>query len=360
MASNDDHDYTRNFVLSLLEYGPQGMEEIKKAILRSMSDYAGEAEATTVAGRSRFDVIMWGIMSSLCNAGLVESTGVQRFHITNKGKEVHRKHNPMISIEILKKESEEYCGLVTRVDNESALSPKKILPVSMNGIVALIDMLGTRELHKVNHTMHMRMHNNWHALLSYANHLVEEESKLQDCKVSAFSDTMFVTAKGNAEVLLSAFGGICTRLIPKSICLDIPIRGCVAAGKFYQSGDALISGPAVSEAAAYYELPQWIGISSCPSAYNKIDGLSSGRGYYTKYDIPLKNSVEYGGLVVNWPDRYNHEHEDKEKELNDMLGRLERRMGRTSDISASLKWRNTRDFLCMATGVEGRPVGSSR
>ena len=297
-------------------------------------------------------------MSSLCNAGLVESIGVQRFHITDKGKEVHRKHNPMISIEILKKESEEYCRLVTKVDNESVLSPKKVFPTSKNGIVALVDMLGTREQHKANHIM--RMHNNWHALLSYANHLVKEESKLQDCKVSAFSDTMFVTAKGNAEVLLGAFGGVCTRLIPKSICLDIPIRGCVAAGEFYQSGDALISGPAVSEAAAYYELPQWIGISSCPSAYNKIIGLNNGRGYYTKYNIPLKNSVEYGGLAVNWPDRYNHEHEDNEKELNSMLRIIERKMERISDISASLKWRNTRDFLCMATGVEGRPIGSSK
>lgn len=358
MAGNDDHDGTRNFVLNLLEYGPQGMEEIKESILRSMPYYAGEAEATTVTGRSRFDVIMWGIMSSLCNAGLVESTGIQRFQITAEGKAVHRKYNPIISIEILKKESEEYCRLATKVDNEFMSLSKKVLPISKNGIVALIDMLGTREIHKANHITHM--HNNWHTLLSYANHLVEEEPKLEGCNVSAFSDTMFVTAKGNAEVLLGAFGWVCTRLIPKSICLGIPIRGCVAAGKFYQSGGALISGPAVNEAAAYYELPQWIGISSCPSAYNKINSLNSGRGYYTKYDIPLKNSVEYGGLAVNWPDRYNHEHEDKEKELNDMLGRLEHEMGRTSDISASLKWRNTRNFLCMATGVEGRPVGSSR
>lgn len=189
---------------------------------------------------------------------------------------------------------------------------------------------------------------------------MKKEPELQDCDVLAFSDTMFITAKGDAEVLLGAFGRVCTRLIPKSICLDIPIRGCVATGEFYQSGDALISGPAVCEAAAYYELPQWIGISSCPSAYSKIDGLSSGRGFYTKYDIPLKSSVEYGGLAVNWPDRYNHEHVDREKELDNMLRFLEQRLEQTPDINVSLKWRNTRDFLCVATGVEGRPIRSSR
>lgn len=169
---------------------------------------------------------------------------------------------------------------------------------------------------------------------------------------------MFVTADGDAKVLLGAFGRICSRLIPKSIHLDIPIRGCVAVGEFYQSGRGLFTGPAVREAAAYYGLPQWIGISSCPSAYNKIDGLGSGRACYAKYDIPLNHSVEYGGLVVNWPDRYNHDHVDREKELDYMLALLEQRMVRTLGVDASLKWRNTRDFLCATTGVEGRAVNS--
>lgn len=358
MASNDHHDYTRNFVLRLLEYGPQSLEEIKRTILRSMAYYADEAEIATVAGRSQFDVTVWGIMSSLCNAGLVESTKIQRFRITEKGKALHHKYNPLISIETLKKESKEYSRLVVETDAKTTLPSKKISIQPMDGIVALIDMLGTREPRNRNCTV--LMHNNWHTLLSYANYLVKKEPELQDCNVLAFSDTMIITAKGNAEVLLGPFGRVCTRLIPKSIYLDIPIRGCVATGKFYQSGDALITGPAVNEAAAYYELAQWIGISSCPSAYNKIDGLVSGRGCYTKYDIPLKRSVEYGGLVVNWPDHYNHEHAGSEEELDNMLRRLEGRLGSTSDISASLKWRNTRDFLCIATGVEGRPIRSTR
>ena len=88
--------------------------------------------------------------------------------------------------------------------------------------------------------------------------------------------------------------------------------------------------------------------------------MAGGRACYTRYDIPLKSSVEYGGLAVNWPDHYNREHAGSERELDCMLRRLERRLTLTSDINASLKWRNTRDFLCAGTGVEGRPVGRPR
>lgn len=358
MRDRDWDDGIRSDVLRLLQIGPQGIGEIKRYILEHRPSDVKDAEVATAAGRSQFDVKVWGIMSSLCNAGLAKSTGVRRFHITKDGKKMCQQAHPKISAELLKKGSEDYRRLTTEPDPaETAPTPKCVPVKHKDGIVAMIDMLGTRELDGTRCTI--QAHNSWNALLSYANHLVKEEVEMQGCKIAAFSDTMFVTADGNAETLLGAFGRVCTRLIPKSIYLDIPIRGCVAVGKFYQSDCKLFTGPAVKEAAAYYELPQWIGISSCPSAYNKIDGLSSGRGCYTKYDVPLSRSVEYGGLVVNWPDRYNHEHADREKELDCILSLLEKRMERTSSVGASLKWRNTRDFLCTATGVEGRPVRSS-
>ena len=344
--------------MDILETGTQSMDEIKEMVLRTMS-YGREAALATVAGRSKFDAIMWGIMSSLCNAGLAEGTTVRRFRITEKGIDVHGRHKPLLTGEILEKESMDYRRLSAyKGPLVPAPTPKNAPLASKSGIVALIDMLGTRGPHEARGAA--RMHGNWNALLSRAKGLAWREKELQGCNVSAFSDTMIITAEGDAEALLGAFGRACTLLIPASICLDIPIRGCVAAGKFFQSSGKLITGPAITEAAAYYELPQWIGISCCPSAHSRIDGMAGGRACYTGYDIPLKSSVEYNGLAVNWPDYYNREHAGREKELDCMLRRLECRLKIPSDISASLKWRNTRDFLCAGTGVEGRPVGRPR
>ncbi len=41
-------------------------------------------------------------------------------------------------------------------------------------------------------------------------------------------------------------------------------RGCLSAGKFYPS-EPMIIGPTVYEAAEYYRLPEWSGVSTCPS-----------------------------------------------------------------------------------------------
>lgn len=352
------HDFERCLALSMLRDGPKDLEEIKTVILKCVDDYSAEAESATVAGRSKLDVIVRGIMSSLCNTGLAESTKIQRFRITDDGVEMLNRHNPLLKIIDLKNESMSYRRSMLDSDLVKAAPPTKNAPIPCKvGIVSMIDMLGTRERRAEGDAQ--QLHNDWNAFLSYTEELVRREQVLQSCNVSAFSDTMFITGDGNIKELLSAFGRVAAMLIPKSIELNIPVRGCVAAGEFYQSDQKLFTGTAVNEASAYYNRPQWIGISSCPSAHNKIDGMGGGRAFYTKYDLPLKSSVEYGSLVVNWPDRYNHEHVDREGELGKMLDMLDCRLEETNGVDASLKWRNTRDFLCAATGVEGRPIRSS-
>ncbi len=356
MAPNETSlDFVRHLVLHLLMSGPQDLEYIKKTVLHIMSYRLDEAGVITIAGRSQFDAMVWAVMSSLCNAGLAESVKIRRFCITEDGRKAFRAHVNFISAEDLKKVSKDYRRLTSRPDPaKAAPAPERAQVRCREGIVAMIDMLGTREPHNESRTADM--HNNWNTLLTYAMHLVKKERGPHGCKISAFSDTMFVTAEGDGRVLLGAFGRVGIRLIPKSIELGTPIRGCVATGRFYQSGRRLFTGPAVREAATYYERPQWVGISTCPSAYGKIGGLGGARACYTKYDMPLKRSVEYDALVVNWPDCYNHEHVDKEGDLDEMLSILDRRMEEAPDVDASFKWRNTRDFLCMATGTEGRPA----
>ena len=137
-----NYDFERHYMLTLLGLGPQLIEEIKKAFLGSTEHSLSEARETTVAGRSRFDVRVRKMMSSLCNAGLAESVGGRRFGITEDGMEVYDKYINLISTEDLKKESPDYLRLVSGPDPvESAPALEKAPIPCKTGIVAMIDML---------------------------------------------------------------------------------------------------------------------------------------------------------------------------------------------------------------------------
>lgn len=100
---------------------------------------------------------------------MIESTRVRRFHITEKGKKAFPKCDSLISTKFLTKISKEYCRLVEEADIKDDLQPKIAPAQCKDGIVALIDMLGTKEHRSANCTM--RMHHNWHTLLLYTKKL---------------------------------------------------------------------------------------------------------------------------------------------------------------------------------------------
>ncbi len=84
-------------------------------------------------------------------------------------------------------------------------------------------------------------------------------------------------------------------IMVKALNDGVYLRGCISIGDFYYS-KKMIVGAAGFEAAAHYELPQWIGISAAPSAYavttnsEKIDdGLMKS---FVKWNIPLKKGIE--------------------------------------------------------------------
>ena len=207
-----EYDFERRLVLDRLRYGPKDLEELKSLILDHVNGYSAEAESATVARRSKFDIVIRGIMSSLCNAGLAESTKIQRFRITDDGKEMLLRHNTPLSITDLEKESQDYHRLTSEPGLGETTPPAKRTPITSNtGIVAMIDILGTRERRTESDAE--QLHNDWNAFLSYTNTIVQREPGLQNCKVSAFSDTMFITADGDDTALLAAFGRISAMLI---------------------------------------------------------------------------------------------------------------------------------------------------
>ncbi|MEI6500016.1 MAG: hypothetical protein WCP21_03195 [Armatimonadota bacterium] len=92
------------------------------------------------------------------------------------------------------------------------------------------------------------------------------------------------------------------------LCHGIPARGAVACGEAVWDHETAL-GPAVTDAAEWYEKADWLGVIAAPSCAVKLDGLASQRGegwvssFYIKHDVPLKTkpAVPQRAWALSWP-----------------------------------------------------------
>ena len=212
------------------------------------------------------------------------------------------------------------------------------------GIMASIDVLGAAN-ERTDHE-EMEFHGGWASLVAFARHLLRPRDGFD---VRTESDTIKVIGSGHdAGTLLKLFGMSSWRIIVKGIESDMPVRGCVAAGKYWTGNEDLVTGGAVREARVWYEYADWIGIMAAPSAGAELDrleradrgGLDSMREYYTKYNVPSK-AGKTSAWAVNWPRQCEATSEDRMVGVNRIIGaNLKKPLGQ----SAGRKWRNTKEF----------------
>jgi hypothetical protein len=162
----------------------------------------------------------------------------------------------------------------------------------------------------------------------------------------AFSDTLIITATNKNNTidldLLGIVGSFAGMLV--ALCFDKGhlVRGCLSAGQFYRSSTGyMIIGAAVDEAAQYYLLPQWIGISLSPSAHLEMIENSWNIPSLIKYDIPLKIGIEQGGFAVRWDPPDNK----LRIQIPDIKQRLLADIRTARDIDIAMKLRNTLNFV---------------
>ena len=107
-----------------------------------------------------------------------------------------------------------------------------------------------------------------------------------------------------------------------------------------------ILGPAIDEAAEYYNLQQWIGISASPSVHKILDKIDlsklllGGNSIYVKYDIPLKTSIEKNGWAINWS-----AYDTIMLKTSAIAKIVKNHLENARTIPIIFKWRNTLDFL---------------
>ncbi len=170
---------------------------------------------------------------------------------------------------------------------------------SQTGVVAFLDVLGWKGVYD-------RKDNAVGALRS----LIQEEDVRaekfrgkfsQEIVIKSISDTVVVLLACSQNEISSgimAVGEICEHFISRSIVSELPMRGAVSYGEFFQEGNIFV-GKAVDEAAAWHEYADWIGVHLTPSA-EFVFVPQEEQTLWQPYAPPLKNKLNWEAHCVNW------------------------------------------------------------
>lgn len=219
------------------------------------------------------------------------------------------------------------------------------------GVVVMLDALGTKGIWRDQDLK--KVTKRWEKLLGSLDGILKAESKIHTFqpKMNAFSDTIIFTFVGNTIEDLLAVASSCTStIIGLGMIVGVYLRGTISAGKFIHT-DKLILGPAIDEAAEFFESDNWIGVSTTPSTYSILRRLSEEKKTdiifaFVKYDIPKHNGVEKKGFAIISLWKYK----PISPEYPELLGKtildlVHYHLEKSSDPTGSIKWKNLLDFL---------------
>ncbi len=185
------------------------------------------------------------------------------------------------------------------------------------GFICMVDALGTKGIWaQVKPSDYSKKLNE---LYKYFKRRIEEDNKenIIHFDIKTFSDTFFITAKFNNRELTKdneynnkAFVLYLSKLLSdffiQALSFGIFYRGSISQGYFYED-EYFIIGPAVDDAAEFFESGNWIGIIATPSTSLLIDSIIAivpdlkFKHGFIKYSVPLSNGKLLETNVVNWP-----------------------------------------------------------
>jgi hypothetical protein len=126
-----------------------------------------------------------------------------------------------------------------------------------------------------------------------------------------FNDTILIVLRtGEQEPRLeqiSDFFTIMRKFLVDSLANRILFRGSIAIGTFYANDETnTVMGPAVTDAASWYDKAEWIGALATPRSTLLIQRWlehndKTKAHVMLDYDVPLKGGAVVRTKVVNWP-----------------------------------------------------------
>ncbi len=124
-----------------------------------------------------------------------------------------------------------------------------------------------------------------------------------------FNDTVLIVYRTHGQATLDDVEHFCLLLrkfMVDSLAKGILFRGALAIGNFYVDDDSnTVMGTAVTDAAAWYDSSDWVGINTTPHATFVIQGLLRGSKDLNRllvdYPVPIKGRKPLDLKAINWP-----------------------------------------------------------
>jgi hypothetical protein len=234
-------------------------------------------------------------------------------------------------------------------------------PSMKHGVVALLDAVGVKGIWARSNAEEV-VHD-WEHVADFFRTSIEVAIKdsanvIQPSAISypQFSDTMVFTLETDdpasslplmAEILLTPLLG--------ALLLGIFLRGAISVGEFLRS-ETMIIGPAIDEAAEWYNLAEWMGVSFTPSASFSIGRLMEQNiamkhkvdwsRWFVKYDIPMKPGIDgKSGWALPWPRRAFEIQLSRERTLSPRGALLHAFTRNAISPEVYPKYRNTLSFF---------------
>jgi hypothetical protein len=184
------------------------------------------------------------------------------------------------------------------------------MPEKKNGIVAILDALGAASYDDKEIKVFLQSRKKVRELLEDKAGHVADRLDVAKVETYTFNDTMLIVleSKGDKPTRneIDAFVTVLRKLLIDSLSRKIMFRGSFAIGSFYgQSNTNTILGKAVTDAAAWYDKADWIGILATPRTtifINQMKEQGAELGHLLiEYEVPLTGDKNIRLHVVNWP-----------------------------------------------------------
>lgn len=131
--------------------------------------------------------------------------------------------------------------------------------------------------------------------------------------ITTFGDTVIINFECDKESarIIDSFTMLFGFIIRYGIESKVMFRGAVAIGEYIKEENTLL-GPAVGDAATWYEKAQWTGLIITPESEGVYENCkkqfdSPGPNLYPsfiKYDVPLKEDAKRTLYSFPWPSEY--------------------------------------------------------
>jgi hypothetical protein len=183
-------------------------------------------------------------------------------------------------------------------------------PDKQNGMVAILDALGAASYgdQEIQTFLESRR-----KVLDLLDAKIEGKGNIVESTnidVFTFNDTVLISYKTNQRppdlLHIEHFFRILRKFFVDSLSNKILFRGAVAIGTFYVHDQSnTVMGQAVTDAAAWYDKADWIGIQLTPKGSITVQHLlekKTTKGHFIlDYDVPLKDAKTIRVKAVNWP-----------------------------------------------------------